>query len=153
MPHKGRRIALASIEAFIGLCALGGGIAVVTGAFSFSQWLPVSWLEGTPFSDYTIPGLVLLVVIGGGMLLAATTIFIQREWAVLLSAAMGLVMIGFEAVEAATIDRNPQAVVPPTVVQQVLMAGLGGAIFSLAASLWLREYRARHLPTGRARHA
>ena len=37
------------------------------------------------FSSYTIPGLVLLIVVGGGMLLAATTQFVHREWAVLLS--------------------------------------------------------------------
>lgn len=153
MPHRGSRIALASIEALIGLCALGGGIAVVTGAFGFDQWLPISWLEGTPFPDYTVPGLILCTVIGGGMLLAASTVFIEREWAVLLSAAMGVVMIGFEAIEAAIIDRNPQAIVPPTVVQQFLMAGLGLVIFGLASSLWIREHRGRHVPIGRASHA
>lgn len=152
MPHKASRIALASIEVLIGLTALGGGAAVVTGAFGFAQWLPVSWLAGTPFADYTVPGLVLFVVIGGGMLLAATTIFIQREWTVLLSAAMGLVMVGFEAVEAAIIDRNPDAVVPPTVIQQALMAGLGLLVFGVAGSLWLREFRGRHVTAGRARH-
>src|ERR1700686_2744041 len=81
MKHKGIRITLAVIEALIGLGAIGGGLAILTGAFD--QWFPVDWLQGTPFSDYTIPGLILLIVVGGGMLLAVPAQFIQREWAVL----------------------------------------------------------------------
>lgn len=152
MQHKGIRIALVIIEAFIGLGAIGGGMAILTGAFDFDQWLPVVWLAGTPFSDYTIPGLLLLIVVGGGMLLAAATVFVQRTWAVLLQASMGLVMVGFEVFEVAIIDRYAQAVIPSTVVQQVLMSGLGLVIFGLASSLWMSEYREHHLPT-RPRHA
>lgn len=140
MKHKAKRIALFVIEVFIGLGAIGGGIAILTNAFNFDRWLPVAWLKGVPFSDYTIPGLLLLIVIGGGMLLAASTIFVRREWTVLLSAAMGLVMIGFEAFEVAIIDRFAQAVVPSSVAQQVLMSGLGLVIFGLASSLWMSEF-------------
>src|SRR5437660_5430000 len=143
MKHKAIRLALAVIEAFIGLGAIGGGIAILTGAFD--QWLPVAWLQGTPFSDYTIPGLLLLIVLGGGMLLAAATVVVQREWAVLLSMAMGLVMIGFEVFEVAIIDRYAQAVIPSTVVQQVLMSGFGLLIFGLAASLWMTEFRGQRI--------
>lgn len=145
MKHTGIRIALVIIEVFIGLGAIGGGIAILTGAFD--QWLPLTWLHGTPFNDYTIPGLVLLVVVGGGMLLAAATIFVQRAWAVLLSVAMGLVMIGFEVFEVVIVDRNAQAVIPSTVVQQILMSGLGLVIFGLATSLLMSENREHRFST------
>jgi hypothetical protein len=148
MKHKGIRIALAVIEACIGLGAIGGGIALLIGAMG--QWLPVAFLQGTPFSDYIIPGLLLTVVVGGGMLLAAATQFIQREWTVLLSAAMGLIMIGWESVEVAIIDRYAQAVVPSTVVQQVLFSVLGLVIIGLSTYVWMAEYRGEHVPT---RHA
>ena len=148
MKHKGIRIALAVIEACIGLGAIGGGIALLIGAMG--QWLPVAFLQGTPFSDYIIPGLLLTIVVGGGMLLAAATQFIQREWAVLLSVAMGLILIGWEIVEVAIIDRYAQAVVPSTVVQQVLFSVLGLVIIGLSAYLWMTEYRGQHVPT---RHA
>ena len=151
MKHQGIRIALVVIEAFIGLGATGGGIAILTGAFD--EWLPVAWLQGTPFSNYTIPGLLLLLVVGGGMLLAATTVSVLREWSVLLSAAMGLVMIGFEIFEVAIIDRYAQAIVPSTVVQQVLMSGLGLVIFGLASTLWMSEYREHHFPPRPVSHA
>jgi len=151
MKHKGIRIALVVIEACIGLGAFDGGIALLIGAFG--QWLPVAWLRGTPFNDYTIPGLILTIVVGGGMLLAAATQFIQREWAVCLSAAMGLIMIGWEIVEVAIIDRYEQAVVPSTVVQQVLFSVLGLVIFGLAVYLWMAEYRGHSFLTGHASHA
>jgi hypothetical protein len=151
MHHKGIRLALILIEAFIGLGAIGGGIAILTGAFA--HWLPVAWLAGTPFSNYTIPGLLLLIVIGGGMLLAAATVFMQRAWAMLLQASMGLVMIAFEGFEVAIIDRYAQAVIASTVVQQVLMSSLGLLIFGLACFLWMSEYRAHHFPTRPVRHA
>jgi hypothetical protein len=139
MKHKGIRITLAISEACIGLGALGGGIALLSGAFD--QWLPVAFLQGTLFNDYLIPGLVLTIVIGGGMLLASAAQFIQREWAVLLSAAMGLIMLGWEIVEVAIIDRYEQAIVPSTIIQQVLFSVLGLMIFGLAAYLWVAEYR------------
>ena len=151
MKHKAVRISLAVIETIIGLGAIGGGIAILTGAFD--QWLPLTWLQGTPFSDYTIPGLILLIVIGGGMLLAAATIFTQHEWAVLLRAAMGLVMIGFEIVEVTIIDRHPDAIVPSSLSQQALMSILGLVIFGLASYLWISEYRWQHIPTSPVSHA
>jgi len=151
MKHKAVRIALAVIEALIGFGAIGGGIAILTGAFD--QWLPLAWLQGTPFSDYTVPGLILLIVIGGGMLLAAATLFTRHEWAALLSAAMGLVMIGFEIVEVAIIDSHPDAIVPSSLSQQALMSILGLVIFGLASYLWISEYRQQHFPTSPVSHA
>lgn len=151
MKHTGIRIALAVIEAVVGLGAIGGGLAILTGAFD--QWFSIAWLAGTPFSDYTIPGLVLLVVVGGGMLLGAATQFIQREWVVLLSAALGLILLGWEIVEVAIVDRYAQAVVPSTVVQQVLFTVLGLVIFGLAAFLWITEYHGHSFFTRHASHA
>ena len=151
MKHKAIRIALVVIEALIGLGAIGGGIAILTGVFD--QWFPIAWLQGTPFSDYTIPGLILLIVIGGGMLLAAATVFIEREWAVLLSAAMGLIMIGFEVFEVVIIDRYADAIIPGTLMQQALMSGLGLVVFALASYLWMSEYREYHFPTSPVSHA
>jgi hypothetical protein len=150
MKHKGIRITLAIIEAFIGLGAIGGGLAILTGAFD--QWFPVAWLQGTPFSDYTIPGLILLIVVGGGMLLAAAAQFIQREWAVILSAGMGFVLLGWIAFEAAIIDRYAQAVVPSTVVQQVLFPVLGLVMIGLAAYLWKMEFAGHGFLTRYSRH-
>ena len=87
------------------------------------------------------------------MLVAAATIFTQHEWAVLFSAAMGLVMIGFEIFEVVIIDRYADAVIPSTIAQQALMSGLGLVIFGLAFYLWMSEYRQHHFPTSPVSHA
>ena len=87
------------------------------------------------------------------MLLAAATVFVQREWAVLLSAAMGLVMIGFEIFEVFIVDRYTDAIIPSTLAQQGLMSGLGLVIFGLASYLWMSEYRQHHFPTSPVSHA
>lgn len=135
------RIALVVLEVLVGLNAVFGGIALLIGMFN--QWLPVTFLQGTLFSDYTIPGLLLTFVIGGGMLLAAATQYIRHAWAVLLSVAMGLLLISWEVVEIVIIDRFEQATVPSTIVQQMLLTLLGIAIFELAIYLWTTEYTGR----------
>lgn len=86
------------------------------------------------------------------MLLAAAAQFSQREWAVLLSAAMGLVMLGWIACEVAIIDRYSQAVIPSTVVQQILFPVIGLVMIGLAAYLWKREYAGHSFLTRHSSH-
>jgi hypothetical protein len=145
MKHKRIRIALVVIEAFIGLGAIYGGIAILIGAFD--QWLPVAWPQGTPFSDYTIPGLALAIVVGGAMVVATATVFIQREWAVLISAVAGIFMAGFEVVEVGSVDSKAGNWLPLMAELQALYFALGLAIFGLAAYLWITEYRGQHVST------
>jgi hypothetical protein len=56
------------LEAFVGLTAVGGGIALATGAEG--DRFPVSWLDGTPFDSYLVPGLILAIVVGGSAVTA-----------------------------------------------------------------------------------
>ena len=148
MKHKEVRLTLFVVEAFVALTSIVCGVGLAVGAIQF----PLAWLQGTPFSDYTIPGLILLIVIGGGMLLAAAAQFIQREWAVLLSAVMGLVMLGWIAFEVAIVDRYTQAVVPSTVMQQILFPVLGLVMIGLAAYLWKMEYAGHSFLTRQSNH-
>jgi hypothetical protein len=151
MTHKGIRIALLVLEAFIGLTALGGGSGLLRG--TFDQVLPVAWLAGTPFSNYTIPGLALVIVVGGGALIAAATVFIQREWAVLVSVLAGLLMAGYEVVETVSLDSKVGNALPMVLGLQLLYFVLGLAVFGLAGSLWMRAYRGRHFHLSHASHA
>jgi hypothetical protein len=152
MTHKGIRIALLVLETFIWTSALGGGIGVVQGV-SFGQRLPLAWLAGTPFSDYTIPGLVLVIVVGGTALLAAVTVFIQREWAVFVSALAGLLMAGFEVVEAVAISSKVGNDLPIVLGVQLIWFVSGLAVFVLAGVVWMRDYRPQHFHPRHASHA
>jgi hypothetical protein len=60
---------LVAVESIVGLGALYGGFELLHDAEGFG--VKRAWLAGSVFSDYTIPGLVLAVVLGGGMLAAA----------------------------------------------------------------------------------
>jgi hypothetical protein len=37
--------------------------------------VPTEWLEGSPFADYFVPSLILLVVVGGSFIVAAIAVF------------------------------------------------------------------------------
>ncbi len=135
MKHKLVRIGLVVLEALVALSAIVGGLWLVAGRSA----LPLVWLAGTPFSDYTIPGLVLAIVVGGSVLLAAATVFIHREWAALVSMAAGLLMVGYEVVRVAMIGHLDWF------YEAFFVLGL--AIFGLATYLWMAEYRRQHFPT------
>jgi hypothetical protein len=150
MKHKSVRIALIVIELFVGLWAVIGGIGLVTGVIPFLQ-MPAEYLQGTPFSDYLIPGLLLSIVVGGSFLFAAATIIAGHELGVLASALAGLILIGFEFVEVLIIDRFA-IVLPNAVPQQVIMTLLGLACFVLAAYLWITEYRTQDVSTRHVGH-
>ncbi|HYX49643.1 MAG TPA: hypothetical protein VE843_07860, partial [Ktedonobacteraceae bacterium] len=147
LKHRVTRIALFAIEAFIGLSALQGGVALLRG--DFLNVVPVDWLAGTPFSDYTIPGLTLVIIVGGSALLAAATVFIEREWAVLISVLAGLIMIGFEVVEMVSVNGKVGGdALPMALGLQLFYFVLGLAAFGLAGYLWMREYRGQHIHSG-----
>jgi hypothetical protein len=55
--------ALAAIELVTGLPAIPSGIALVRNGMG----MPADWIEHSLLPDFTIPGILLLVLIGGGM--------------------------------------------------------------------------------------
>ena len=71
--HKTKKIfvILIIIEFFNGLSGLAGGFGLMSDLTAASLGMDVSWLEGTPFSNYLIPGIVLFFVNGVGNVFAA----------------------------------------------------------------------------------
>ncbi len=65
------RYALGIILSFAALNAFGGGYYGMAGA----EGVPVEWLEGSPFRNYFIPGLILFVIVGCAFLFAAIAVF------------------------------------------------------------------------------
>ena len=151
MEHKVMRVALVVLEALIGLGAIQGGIPLLQGAFD--QVLPVSWLAGTPFSGYTIPGLLLVIVVGGTALLAAATVFIHRKWTLLVSMLAGLLMAGYLVVEAVILDSKVGNALPMVLGLQLFYFVLGVAVFGLAGFLWTMEYRSQYFNLRHISHA
>jgi hypothetical protein len=61
------RIGLGLLELLIGADALWGGVMLMSDAWR----MPTDWLRHSPFDDWFLPGLALIVLIGGSQLVAA----------------------------------------------------------------------------------
>ena len=75
------RITLTCLSAAIGLTAVAGGLALIIGAATAPNGGTVvpdrSYLGGSPFASYIVPGLVLAVIVGGTHIVAA--VLVGRE--------------------------------------------------------------------------
>ena len=71
-----------------------------------------TWLDGSPFPDYTIPGVFLLVVIGGGMLAAAALALTGSGWAARVALGMGVVVLAFLVIETTVIGYHGATQLP-----------------------------------------
>jgi hypothetical protein len=60
------RFFLAILQVFVGFTAIVGGAKLVSDPSGNAVGVPLEWLGGSPFSDYSIPGWVLIVAIGLG---------------------------------------------------------------------------------------
>lgn len=120
----GNRV-LAIVEGFVGVTAVGGGVALAAAPDGGYLQLPRALLEGSPFSDYLVPGLLLATFVGAGGLLAAAAAWRRaRFWQPLgLTYAFGLIL--FVAVEYVLIGFN---------WLQAFEAVLGAAMVALVAA-------------------
>ena len=96
---RGLRIALGALLAFAALNAFGGGFYGLAGA----EGVPVAWLEGTPFTSYRIPSLILFVVVGGAFLFAAVATFANARFAREAATAAAIIVLGWIVVQVAMI--------------------------------------------------
>jgi hypothetical protein len=85
----GATLFVASI--FVALTAIGGGITLAIGMDKF----PATWLIGTPFSSYLIPGLILAVVVGGSAAVAAVATLCRSDAGALASMLAGATLLGW----------------------------------------------------------
>src|SRR5215831_4392485 len=98
MRVRGIRIALIAVDVFLAVSAIVGAIGLVVGFMN----IPLSVLDGTPFADFTVPALLLGVVVGGSALAAAAiAAFGPRRYESAASAGAGCVMVGWMVVEVA----------------------------------------------------
>lgn len=70
------RLTLGILLLIIGLNAIGGAWYALSGA----PEIPLEWLNNSPFDDYFIPGLFLLLVIGGLSFISAFYVFKKYKY-------------------------------------------------------------------------
>ena len=80
---------LAALQLFIGLGAVAGGLGLVLDASGGNLGLPLAWLEESPFSDYLLPGLFLLLVNGVGSVAGGILSWRRHRYAGEVAMALG----------------------------------------------------------------
>ncbi|HLZ26418.1 MAG TPA: hypothetical protein VKV73_03770 [Chloroflexota bacterium] len=127
------RIAVVVADLFEAASAIIGAVGLVVGFMG----IPVSILSGTPFTDFTVPALLLGFVVGGSALIAAVIAAYAlgpRHFDALASVAAGCITVGWLTVEIAMIGLASWA--------QVVWWLAGVVMIGLAALLWQAESHA-----------
>jgi hypothetical protein len=97
IPAAPLRIALIVLALFTALSAVGGAIALLAGVLG----VPLSVLEGSVFTDFFWPAILLGVVIGGTQVVAAVSALRRSPLWLFWSAVAGFAMVVFIFVELA----------------------------------------------------
>ncbi|GAA2031599.1 hypothetical protein GCM10009819_14380 [Agromyces tropicus] len=105
------RTTLLFVQAFVALTSVLGGAALVVGSVldlgATPLALPTSYLEGSPFPSYAVPGLVLALVVGGTHGVAFVMTSRRMRWAMLAAAVAGFGMLVWVFVQMAFVPFSP----------------------------------------------
>lgn len=91
--------ALGVLQIFIGITAVMGGFGLVSDPSGTKMDVPLALLKNSPFTDYFIPGLVLLIVNGAGNVLAGIVTFLRNRYAGILAIFLGTFLTLYMATE------------------------------------------------------
>lgn len=122
------RIILISLSGFLAITAIAGGSSLLLGL----NLPPVELLNGSPFNNYVLPGLVLFVIVGGNAALATILLIQQHHSALHFVFVSAMFIIIFEVVEIYTIGA-PEGIARNL---QVFYLALGVVIASLS---WVKK--------------
>jgi len=112
---------LVAVLVFQGLTGVIGGLELARDPSGATLRIPLQWLEGSPFADYLVPGLVLLTVLGLVPLLVAYGLWNRRPWSRAGALFVGLSLIAWLAVEIAVVGYVSE---PPFQLLYGIVAGL-----------------------------
>jgi hypothetical protein len=93
------RVLLGALLTFGALNAFAGGYYGLSGA----EGVPREWLAGSPFTDYFVPSLLLLVVVGGALAIAAVMVFTRHRRARAGAFGAAAVLLGWIVAQVAII--------------------------------------------------
>ena len=90
---------LGALQVFIGLTAIAGGFGLVSDPSGTKMDIPLEWLSNSPFVNYFVPGLVLLIVNGVGNFFAGIATFLRNRYAGNMAVAFGTFLVLFIVTE------------------------------------------------------
>ncbi|MCX6372649.1 MAG: hypothetical protein NTX16_06125 [Actinobacteria bacterium] len=110
------------------LGGIAGGAALAARPNGDLLKMPLSYIEDSPFHDYRIPGLLLLLVLGVFPLAVAIGLLQRRQWAWFGAFAVGCGLIIFELVEYGVIGYNVQQPVWGTIGALIALVSLAPSV-------------------------
>lgn len=116
------------LTGFLAVTAVLGGIGILTGVAAPI----VDFVEGSIFTDFTVPALSLIFFVGGSGLLATAALIRRNKFGLLLAIFAGIMILFFEFVEVLAIGS------PAGLAQnlQIFYFGLGTLIVIVALGVW-----------------
>lgn len=109
-----------------GLSGLWGGGVLVWDPTGTLLQMPLSLLDGAPFADYFVPGLILLTLLGVGPLIVGIGVWRGRPWAWYGAVAVGGALVVWIGVEVWMIGYHTD---PPL---QLIYGTLGVLLLALS---------------------
>jgi hypothetical protein len=124
-PVRLRRTTLFSLQAFVALTAIPGGIVLMASPDGSAIGLTLELLAASPFTSYSIPGIFLALVVGGTAVLGSVLVYRAHPAERVASLATGSVLMGWIVAQCFFL----QAIIP----LHLLFFALGLSIAVLAA--------------------
>jgi hypothetical protein len=115
-----------SLEVFLSVGALGGGLALMLGSRGEIIPLPLSALSGSPFETYFAPGLILFCALGLGPLAAALLAWRRNPLAPMATLGVGVALLIWMAVQIGIVGySNSPPLQPFYLLLGVVITGVG----------------------------
>jgi hypothetical protein len=99
------RTTLIMLFAIGAVSAVAGAIGLLTDTLQMEK----SVLDGSPFSSFTIPGLILGFIVGGSQLIALVALLRHADRAIVFAGVAGGIMAGWIAGEVLLVGSDPGA--------------------------------------------
>ncbi|HEV8222291.1 MAG TPA: hypothetical protein VGQ05_18630 [Streptosporangiaceae bacterium] len=93
--------ALAAVAVLTGSLAVLGGVQMIRDGFG----MPPSWLSGTPFTSWALPGVLLLAGVAVPQIAVAAMIVTRRRLALVGGYLAGLALVGWIVVQVLALQR------------------------------------------------
>jgi hypothetical protein len=97
------RWTLIILHALLGVAAVGAGQAFVRDPTGTALGMSTRWLKPSPFRDFCIPGLFLVLVIGGTNLLSAFLLWQGHKRSAPVGLATGMLLVAWVGVQTVII--------------------------------------------------
>lgn len=99
---------LVALIAFQAVSGIYGGAALVLDPTGSTLQMPISLLEGSPFSDYLLPGIILFSVLGIFPAIVCYGLLRKMEWAWLGTLVVGIALVIWIGVEVAMVGYHSE---------------------------------------------